>query len=258
MNSKLNKLLLGAVILVCFQNCSKDVDFNRASSVADAPINGAGDDNIIDLDGPEDEDIAIIHRKCNNSSHQTATITLSFPRPNQTCDFGNNGNLPRRDLYLTARIEQKKNLNLPVGAIICDANFTFVRQPWLYDDHFLLLFNRSVIASSYNFSLGNTLEKKNFGLLEYDWSRIAGMVWNTNHETVYCPSIPGGNSTCSFPGTDINGVIELDYDSQFIKSIMSNGVPLNHSFTVVSVGDNDDFDCEHSDLEFTVQVSYVK
>lgn len=258
------KLLLGAIVLIGFQNCGSEVGFNNASSTGDLQVNGSGDDDDIskdinvDLDGDEDDDIDEINKKCSSSALKVANITLQFPKPNLTCDFGNNGNMPALNNYLTARIEQTRSLNLPEGAVICDASFNFVQQPWLYDDHFLVLFNKSVIAASYDFSITNTLEKKNFGLLEYDWMKIAGMYWNTQHEAIYCPNIPGGTSTCSFPDTDVNGEIKLAYDTKFIRSIMTNGIPANHSFTVVSVGDNDTQDCEHSDLEFTVQVKYAK
>lgn len=264
MNSLIGNLLIGALVLVSFQNCGNKVGFNDAKSINDIPVNGAGDDDDIsgdidiDLDGPEDDDIDVINKKCNNSTPQVATVALSFPKPNETCAFGVGDNLPINDMHLTARIEQKRSLNLPVGAVICDAQFTFVEQPWKYDDHFLVLFNKSVIAASYDFSVTNTLQKKNFGLLEYDWMKIAGMVWNPANEAIFCPNIAGGTSNCSFPDTDVGGAIELEYDSKFIRSIMTNGIPSNHSFSVVSVGDNDPQDCEHSDLEFTVQVKYVK
>lgn len=266
MNSVKSKLLLGALIIVCFQNCGQQVGFSEAPSVKDVPVTGSGDEDDtsggvnVDLDGPEDEDIDVINKKCNNTVQQTANVTLTFPKPNQTCDFGNNGNLSRLNQYLRARIEQKQNLNLPANAVICDAQFEFPIQNFLYDDQFIVLFNKSIITASYDFE--GIFEEKNFGLLEYDWAKIAnngaGTFWDTSKETVFCPQIAGSMAHCSFPDTDVAGTIELEYDSKYIRSIMSNGVPSNHSFSVISIGDNDDLDCEHSDLTFTVQVKYVK
>ena len=243
------------LVLVLFQNCGSDVDFSKdvnssgTGSEAVAAINGQ-------LDGDENSDVDVINENCESNNPIVKTIKLKFPKPNKTCDWSADGNLSELNQYFRARIEQKKNLNLPPGAIICDAEFNFKQQDFLYDDHFLLLFNKSVIAASYDFK--NKLQSKNFGLLEYKWDSMAGMFWDGSKETIFCPQIPGFGSNCSFPGHDLQGFINLDYDSFYVRGIMSNGIPENHSFTMVSIGDNDQYDCEHSDVEFDVKVTYVK
>jgi hypothetical protein len=83
------------------------------------------------------------------------------------------------------------------------------------------------------------------------------MNFGSADEQVFCPQIPGATAKCQFPGHDTQGTISLDLDRRYIRAIMSNGVPADHSFTLVTFGDNDDRDCEHSDVEFDVSVTYV-
>lgn len=67
----------------------------------------------------------------------------------------------------------------------------------------------------------------------------------------------GAQASCHFPGHDKQGTINLDYDPLYIQAIMSEGIPSNHSFTMITIGDNDKYDCEHSEVNFNVTVDYV-
>lgn len=271
------------VLLSISIGCSEDAAFNSAS-VSSSTNSGQNSDSsdisieyiestpgelpkdigTIDVDdidpiNKEDADpidIDDIQTSCVNRTQRTAEVRVHFPKPKNTCQWGRHGNLLERNTYFQARIEQTRNLNLPSGAVICDAKFDFAQQDFLYDDHFLLLFNRSVIASSYNFE--SRLTKGAHGLLNYSWSNIAGMWWDEDKEQIYCPQIPGTSASCSFPGHDSSGKINLSYSSSYVQNIMAGGLPENHSFTMVSMGDNDSRDCEHSDVEFVVTLSYVQ
>ncbi len=246
---RLKLFLVFGAILFAFQNCGNDASFNQGQSIPSTDINdslGTGD---------SDDDLEVIAAACERLQIQSAVVNIQFPKPDLTCEWEENGNLAPLNNFFQARIEQPRTLGLPEGAVICDAKFAFAQQDFLYDDHFLLLFNDTVIASSYDFSY--RLEPGNFGLLKYDWGKMAGMDWLKDKEQIFCPDIPGGQSMCSFPGHDQQGVIDLKYEPSFIQAIMSQGVPSNHSFTMVSIGDNDDKDCEHSDVEFDVSVNYV-
>ncbi len=261
---RLNLFLVLGATLLAFQNCGNDASFNRDQATQSADINNSSgtenSDETLDVNdrlatGNAERDLDVIADACDRLPIQRAVVNIQFPKPDLTCEWEANGNLAPLNNFFQARIEQPRTMGLPRGAVICDAQFTFSQQDFLYDDHFLLLFNDTVIASSYDFSY--RLEKGNFGLLKYDWGRMAGMDWLKNKEQIFCPDIPGGQSMCSFPGHDQQGVIDLNYEPSFIQAIMSQGVPSNHSFTMVSIGDNDEEDCEHSDVEFDVSVNYV-
>ncbi len=239
-----------ATIVLVFQNCDKGASFSQdvRASVAINEDLGTGDDQT---------DLGVIDAACNNLPRKNATINIRFPEPTETCKWNEDGNLGPRDTYFQARIEVKKNLGLPPGAVICDAIFDFKPQPYRYDDYFALLFNNNIITSGYDFR--DNLLPQNFGLLDYEWASIRGidMAFGSAKEQVYCPQIPGATATCSFPGHDTQGVIDLNLDPKYIRAVMSNGVPADHSFTLVTFGDNDTGDCEHSDVEFDVNVTYV-
>ncbi len=227
-----------------FQNCGGSKNFSIDET-----------ENVSSVGFGREIDYGIVERLCATSAQLEKTINFDFPKPRVTCDWSNNGNLERRDQYFQARIEKQKNLDLPPGAIICSAEFSFARQNFLYDDHFMLLFNHAIIASSYDFR--GTFQQKKFGLLHYNWSDMAGMYWDNDKETIFCPKIDGAVSNCKFPGHDERGIIELSYDSKFIQSLMSSGLPENHNFKLVTIGDNDNEDCEHSDMSFDVNLRYI-
>ncbi|MGZ3690830.1 MAG: hypothetical protein ACXVAX_04975 [Pseudobdellovibrio sp.] len=196
-------------------------------------------------------DLGVVQDACNNLTHKTFSQSYFFPKPTYTCKWGVDGNLMPRDRYFQGRIEEEQDLNLEAGAIICGVKFNFVAQKFLYDDHFLMTFDESVIASSYNFESKFNL---NYGLLTYNWSNMAGMFWDSHMEGVYCAA----NASCSFPKTDTQGVINMNFPSLMFQRIMAENVNrTSHAMKFISIGDNDDMDCEHSDVNFSLDVDYV-
>lgn len=263
-------ILLGAT-LIFFQNCESGAQFSKNNDPSTAGSSGNAvlppgvdmGEVLVDegsspggaLDIPLTPiDPTLVDMNC-MMAKTTKTIRVEFPDPGRTCSWNEDGNLGPRNQYFQARIEQRVNLGLPANSIICDASFDFAQQDFRYDDHFMLLFNKSVIAASYDWRA--EFEAKAFGLLEYNWQDIRGMYWDGDDETIFCPQIPGYAASCSFPGHDTQGVVQLAYDSKYIKAVMANGLPQDHSFSVVSIGDNDGRDCEHSDMAFDVTVQYV-
>lgn len=196
-------------------------------------------------------DLGFVQSSCNTSNRQRRTIDYNFPKPNYTCEWEQNGNLAKKNDFFQARIEQLRELALEPDVILCDVKFSFDTQQFLYDDHFLLTFNDAVIASSFDFS--NKLNSQ-YGLLRYDWSKIAGMVWDKGREGVYCAN--GGN--CSFPQHDVAGTINMSYPSSLFQKLMAENLNRStHELKFISIGDNDDKDCEHSNVDFSIEVEYV-
>ena len=216
------------------------------------PLDNSNNTNTVDYPtSSQPSDTPLVKDACAQLSHKKITQSYLFPKPSQTCEWSTNGNLARRDSYFQARIEQESNLSLESGAVICDIKFKFNQQQFLYDDHFLMTFNNAVIASSYNFE--NQLNLS-YGLLRYDWNRIAGMFWAKPPEGVYCAA----NAACSWPITDTPGYISMNFPAELFKRIMAENINrTNHNIKFISIGDNDDMDCEHSDINFSLEVDYV-
>jgi hypothetical protein len=252
------KLLLSITLFVpiitlfsLITNCS-DVDFSTAPDV-EASGNHLTPEEI--KDRTEE-----VKRNCSNAREanklKTKTVDVFFEKPNKTCEWNKDGNLEPRDQFLQARIEQMEEFNLSDGSQICDLEFEFEQQKFHYDDLFLLTFNDSVLASAYD--LEGTMKKLN-GIYQYNWSDMVGDPWINAKEEVYCYGRQQGLTNCSFPGHDLPGQISLDISPELIQSIMGvNFGKKKHFFKIVTIGDNDDFDCEHDPLSFSVKIQYVQ
>lgn len=197
-----------------------------------------------------------INKRCDNTAHQTLNVDVSFPNPNVTCPWNTNGNLAPRDRYFQGRIEQAVPFSLPAGAILCDLDFTFANQSFRFDDMFLMTLNRKVLASSYNFS--PRLQK--FGTLDhYAWESIVGMEWLTQDEGIFCFHAGATQSACRWPATDTPGSISMEFSPETVRTVMAvNPTSTTHTFEMISIGDNDDLDCEHSNIQFNVRAYYVR
>jgi hypothetical protein len=195
--------------------------------------------------------------KCNTGTLVTQEFMLSFPKPTVTCPWNVNGNLEPRNGYFQARIEDPETIQLPAGSTVCNMTFEHQTQDFRYDDHFTLLLNNIVMASSYKVS---HVFQSSQQLYIYDWMKFRGLFWvNPQHHAIYCAGSAEGLSTCSFPGHDEQGHVSLAYDPLIFHRIMSMDPNRTaHTFTVVGIGDNDEWDCEHSDLNFKVKVTYAK
>ncbi len=256
-------------LIFVFQNCADSVNFAEAPSAREY-INSQLSDN-------NGDNVELIKKICQRPRTKMK-VPVFFKKPDTSCPWGENGNLEPKTLWGTpqahpdgnlndffnARIEQVESLNISKDAVICDVKFDFKVQPFLYDDHILLLMNDHLIASSYDFS--EDLQLGTNGLLKYKWQDIAGIPWDKTKEGMFCAKVDQKDSSrCSFPETDTDGQIILEYKPELIQSIMTAGVPDQHKFSFVTLGDNDDTrfnssdndDCEHSDLRFEVEVEFV-
>lgn len=200
-----------------------------------------------------------IAANCMNSTQLIAEAVISFQDPsNLSCNFGQGDNLPARDGYFQGHIDQMQALSLPAGSTLCAMEFQFQNVQMRYDDHFLLTFDNVVIAGTFDFSseLSNLL---NLNL--YSWDKIRGTPWHTrtNLEGTFCEGSKLGESSCSWPRTDTFGPINMTFNnSVFQKIVALDPMRSNHAFNLITIGDNDNGDCEISPISFNVRVSYVK
>jgi hypothetical protein len=247
------------MICCVFNSCEQDVGFsNQLKSAGTTPAPGPTP-SPTPIPGPAPTP-GDVKATCQAKSHLAQNMNVSFPDPRVTCAWNMDGNLGPRNEYFQARIEQAADLSLPAGATVCGMTFSFPTQQYLYDDHFLLTFNGLVLASSFDFS--NVLQAQGQGLLVYDWSRMAGMVWDHGREGVFCAGVSDStgphNGTCDWPHTDTAGSIRMEFPPEVFYATMAHDPGRqNHGFKFVSIGDNDDRDCEHSDIHFTLSVEYV-
>jgi len=200
-----------------------------------------------------------IERVCGNLvGTSTQTFDIVFDDPGYDCLWGQAGNSPTRDKYVTARIEQPEGLSLPQGHVVCALDFSFERQRFRYDDHILVHFNDILILSSFDFSPQLSVGDQQV----YDWNKIRDMKWLDifpPRDNIYCPGTTQGNSSCSFPETEEFGNIELDIHPSVIQNIMARDVDrFEHTMTWVTTGDdNPGTDCSHEPVRLELIITFI-
>jgi hypothetical protein len=181
---------------------------------------------------------------------------IRFEDPQKVCAFGTEPNLSRKNSYFRADYTQKVAVNLPAGALICDMKFDFLKQKARYDDEILLLMNDHILASSYDFP--GKFPKKN-GLQVYDFMAIRDLPYKSENSPDFCLGKESGQGNCEIPATDSDGEMKLEFSQQLIFPLSESAAKDKaFEFRFVTLGDNDDSDCQHLDVKFQVDVVYVE
>lgn len=184
---------------------------------------------------------------------------VNFNDPGKACSWGLNGNINPINEYNTARAEQFEKIQIPSGATICNVKLSnYEQQMFFYDDNILVTMNRFVLASTTNFS--KFLKNIN-GYSKYEWSQLVGkpgqtLKSDTTQDKQYCAGKNQGYSRCSFPETQRYGNIQLSFDERIIQNILSISTPNELELGVVTTGDNNDTDCQHVPVDFSVEIEY--
>jgi hypothetical protein len=196
---------------------------------------------------------------------------------NNVQDFNIDGNGPRINGKVQARVEQYYKLKLPSLGTICDIDFIFPETTMQYDDEILLTVNNFVVMSSQNYSeasgsdhYSKGLRINEDGLMVYNWigeNSLYNLHYGQAVTPKYClgvePSDPDYNLKCNIPPTETNGQFKLDIPNNEIIKIGLSGSSLEQAskteidFGFISTGDNDNGDCEHSEYNFNVSVKYM-
>lgn len=207
----------------------------------------------------------------------TETYTVNFPaaiecafneQGSTPADLNDEGNGPRINGWIMARIEQYQSVPFPDDATLCDAEFHFPEQTMHYDDEIFLTLNHNVLISSVNYSTAvsdpayaNGLEINDLGLMRYNWLGDNAL-YNLPYKQTgkYClglsPSDPDYHQKCNIPSTDIQGQMKLDLPSNEAIKIGMSEKSYKMEFGFITVGDNDNGDCEHSAYSFDVTMKY--
>jgi hypothetical protein len=180
---------------------------------------------------------------------------IKFAPPTTSCDWGKNGNLSKLDSFVRARREQIQKLDLTGNNVVCSVEFSLPQQNIEFDDEIFLLFNNYVLAASrnYTYALPKTTQ-----LFYYDWDAIANQPYQaTEVQDYYCLGEAEGLGTCVMPYTQTSGALQLKFDDSILQSISARSSLSDHSFGLVTIGDNNASDCIHTGLTFDVTVRYA-
>jgi hypothetical protein len=184
-----------------------------------------------------------------------------FDDDKKVCDWGHNGNLSTLDKYVRARIEKYQTVTIPANATICDIQMEQPNQSnFHYDDNIIMTLNDYIMASTTDFSKYFTASS---GFYKYDWSQLVNKPAQNNPEDTvlekqYCAGQASGLASCSFPQTETFGKIQLQFDERVIQQVLGMTTPLSLKLGVITTGDNDSTDCQHTPINLSVEVLYYQ
>lgn len=257
MNSK-TQLFLAASIAASLTStgCSNKMSFSQDSKSATAVGEGGLPPDTSELPGADDPTTQEVANECAAAEAGgrllTQTATLDFPDPGHACLWNEDGNLGKRDQWHQGRIEQPLSVTLPQGSTLCHVKFDFIKQKFRFDDHFWFTFNDVIMAASidYRDRFGVTN-----GLSLFSWPKLVGTEWDASREKVWCL----GGATCAWPKTDTEGTIQMDFRTGTYYAVTARDRSRNvHTFSFITVGDNDSTDCQHRPVGMTATLTYVR
>ena len=197
------------------------------------------------------------------------TQSLTFTDPGKTCPFSMGDNLDSRGEHIQARNEQKFDLTLPSGYVVCTSKLAIARQTINYDDQFALMLNDLVVAQTQAFP---ALTTKVGNYTKYEWLRLRGQPFQSSALEAKCAGLPLGDVGCEIPKSGINGYAEMKIpDATVYEMLGLAGVRtlakqadnkeknLKPSFVLAVFGDNDPpSDCRIKlPMKLDVEINYV-
>ena len=209
------------------------------------------------------------------------TQDIFFPTVPE-CRWEEDGNYSKINRLIRARQEQYIDIDIPKDAILCDMDFDFPTQTMKYDDEIFLTLGGKVLFASQDYSVTSGEAKfdeglmvNSLGLIEYKWdgdNGIANLFYDWAVTPRYCLGVdPADMDTkCVIPATERTGQFSLEIDKEKIiqigqlnglvfdeedESILNTLEPLKIGF--ITTGDNDRYDCEHTDFDFDVKIKYI-
>ncbi|MCB0379108.1 MAG: hypothetical protein KDD33_11505, partial [Bdellovibrionales bacterium] len=201
---------------------------------------------------------------CNDGSPWVPfTQTIIFPQT-KNCAWNVGDNLGKKNGRQQAKTEQEVFLNIPAGAVLCDASITTPAQTLKYDDEFFLLLGDSIITTRQN--VPQFFDSLN-GIYQWDWLKYRGVKQqeyrgSDGKKTTFCLASPDPLevNTCRLPTTQNKGSASLVIGPKTLNNIAANLLDKSavQSFRTIVTGDNNGGDCYHTQLTFTIQGQYAQ
>lgn len=251
-------LILATMTLVAYQNCAKPVSFSSPSTSEvdsgnpDDPSDPTDPTDPTDPGGPTDPDEPDIIPSCAVSSAlKTKIIDVAFNSIDD-CKWNNSslGNLGKVNGKIQARHEEPVDLAIPAGAVLCDMELDFPEQSFIYDDHVVLALNNRILMNTGS-DMHQYLQSDGSGYI-YDWSKLVGKSQDVGGTRLYC----NGNSTCNVPSTEQTGKILIDIPKSTIQKIVTMSPQSVNQIKMITTGDDDANDCNHTPISFKVKATY--
>jgi hypothetical protein len=275
----LHVVVLVSLLFAAFNNCSQVVT-NSGEAASTSTAQGALQSPPQGYSQPlSTAEVAAISKSCADARSQGLMVpksqTIVFHESSadsgrkQVCEFGKDGNDATFQGLMQARYEQKRFLEIPPNAVVCDMELQTLRDlddPTIkYDDVFLLSLNGSLIATNNETAIKARLQTSReltigngkVSIYRYDWAKLKGHPFK-NKEDDYCvgSNLSQSPSICSWPVTENQGDFKLNIKPELVIAL-ANGGQGTQEFNLAVTGDNDkDIDCRHTGMEFNVKIEY--
>ncbi|KYG60976.1 hypothetical protein AZI86_18865 [Bdellovibrio bacteriovorus] len=270
---------VGVALVALFQNCSNkglqiedhalktseaEVDLSGTPGSSEEPTSSPSPSPSATPSGTPPTTVSELINNCDDAKArgkiQSSTTQIVFEDNVGQCPWGVGDNLAKLNTFATARIEQVRKVNIPSGAVVCQVHLEDVdQQNFRYDDNILLTLNNYLLTATSDFQ---TYLQNTNGYYFYDWSRIKGKsakadTADSAPEKQYCAGKDKGLASCSFPLTDTNGSVNLQFSERVIQNILGMTSASDINLTMITIGDNDaSSDCHHNTMRFNVKVDY--
>lgn len=169
------------------------------------------------------------------------------------CNFGKAPNIQAHNEFITASETSTQMVNLPQGKI-CEISIESAKNALLhYDDMLVLSIESNAIFVSTDALLPFMEQKDN--VYQWDFSRVVGKKPRDFGGKSYCIGDAAG---CVIPDTDKTGPVAISLPNSKIAPISvaiqgKSAVSMN----LTALGDNDDSDCSHTQLDLKVTFKYI-
>lgn len=285
---KILSLLLLVVIVVSCRPPQEETDYSQLESSSSINSSDLSDEEIQVI---VNNARITCEQAASSGRLQIRTEQIVFPatrdcefnetaKENEYWEINDQLNGPRKNDKVRAALIQQKLLDLPAGSTLCDMDFDFPTLTMKYDDEILLLLNNYVMFMSTDYSTRSSYEQyqeqglkvNSQGLVEFKWldrensqNDLYNLKYGHNKAPRYCQGVPSDidnyEQLCMIPPTQKEGQFKLDIPKSDIIKMgalkFDSTMPAHQlDFNFVSIGDNDDGDCEHDEFYFDVRLIY--
>ena len=173
---------------------------------------------------------------CSSEQVRESVIEVMFTERNG-CEWGENGNLPKRDYYFQARYEHEETLELPTFSQVCQLTIESKETDFLYDDVFFLTIEDKIIIAS-DADLVNFFDKEDIHYL-WNFEKIKGQFMPAKiiEGDPYC--LGGLVKSCEVPAHNQRGPVKISMDAQQFLELTDQLTPGSSlPMKLIVTGDN--------------------
>ncbi len=215
---------------------------------------GEGTHEVLDQCILDVNSVEALQAICADGPQGELTWDVEFPRDVTECEWNSDGNGKAKQGEVRGRSEQLVQVDMPEGRLPCDLIFDFepdgYGQMIGYSDQVFITFGDAVILASNRTLAGYLPQEGNLRL--WDWDALKDQEIE-GEVSPWCPGMADGLGSCTAGESGEKGGMFVSFDPSILAELVWR-VETNddYSFSMITVGDNDEEDCTNSRLKMKV------